>query len=362
MMSGKIREALRPARVLLLALVAGVVATFPADHGDARPKKPPVVTPPPPAPPPPPIQPATLNDRLIADAAAYQAYLQRVTAVSPAFVDGAGVAASLRVGSGYEPAALVRGAAAFGALAALREPTFVAAIRAAGPTPQARYVLLNRLIAEPGYVFTFPGADRAALYAKQAIGIQGLRLMAVGQAVKQSAYDVQHSAWSKEMVVDPAGRLAAVKSAGAAAMSPAPDVAATLKSELVGAAPMGLPSGPTVTYETPLIAKAMALAAFAAAGEAGDAAYERLMYLTSERNTAYCLAEAKMNLNQCLAVAKPHYEDIFCLGQHAMIDTGVCLARGGGGLMTISMRVQPLKLKPPARVAEAGRHPARRHR
>jgi hypothetical protein len=34
---------------------------------------------------------------------------------------------------------------------------------------------------------------------------------------------------------------------------------------------------------------------------------------------------AKLNLYQCLASAGPHYEDIFCLGQHAMIDPGQCV-------------------------------------
>jgi hypothetical protein len=41
---------------------------------------------------------------------------------------------------------------------------------------------------------------------------------------------------------------------------------------------------------------------------------------------------AKLNLYQCLAVAGPHYEDVFCLGQHALSDTAQCVndAVGGG--------------------------------
>jgi hypothetical protein len=35
---------------------------------------------------------------------------------------------------------------------------------------------------------------------------------------------------------------------------------------------------------------------------------------------------AKLNLYQCLASAGPQYEDIYCLGQHAMIDPGQCVA------------------------------------
>jgi hypothetical protein len=45
----------------------------------------------------------------------------------------------------------------------------------------------------------------------------------------------------------------------------------------------------------------------------------------TEPRTGSCLHMAKLNLYQCLASAGPHYEDIFCLGQHAMIDPGQCV-------------------------------------
>jgi len=45
----------------------------------------------------------------------------------------------------------------------------------------------------------------------------------------------------------------------------------------------------------------------------------------TEPKAAMCLRLAKLNLYQCLASAGPHYEDIFCLGQHAMIETGQCV-------------------------------------
>jgi hypothetical protein len=38
-----------------------------------------------------------------------------------------------------------------------------------------------------------------------------------------------------------------------------------------------------------------------------------------------CLRIAKLNYHQCLASAGPQYEDIYCLGQHAMIDPGQCV-------------------------------------
>ena len=41
---------------------------------------------------------------------------------------------------------------------------------------------------------------------------------------------------------------------------------------------------------------------------------------------------AKLNLYQCLAVAGPHYEHMFCLGEHSLHDTGQCLVAAGGGV------------------------------
>jgi hypothetical protein len=354
--------AIRPARTVLLLLAAALAVGLPAVQGEAKPRKPVEASPPPPVvQPPPPILGVALNSRMLNDAAAYQAYMIRASAISPAFGSGADVAAALRNGAAYEPQALIRGAMAAGAIAALQEPAFVASVRAAGANSNSRRLLLNRVIAEPGYIFTFPGSAAATRNVKQAIGGAGLRLLSTGAAVKQSAYDIQHQAWSKEFVVDRDARLAAVKSGSSTPPPPAPDIAAGLTRGITGGAPLGLGNAPIVSFQTPMIAKAMALAAFAALGEAGDANYERLTYLTSETNTGYCLSMAKLNLNQCLAVAKPHYEDVFCLGQHVLSDTGMCLARAGGGLMVLEVRARPIKLPPPKVGARSGR-PTHRHR
>ena len=65
--------------------------------------------------------------------------------------------------------------------------------------------------------------------------------------------------------------------------------------------------------------------------KAGDADANRLDWLTDDYFMDHCLAEAKLSLFECLAVAKPNYEDVFCLGQHALTDTGSCVVRGAGG-------------------------------
>ncbi len=56
---------------------------------------------------------------------------------------------------------------------------------------------------------------------------------------------------------------------------------------------------------------------------------------------------SKLNLYQCLAVSKPHYEDVFCLGQHALMDTGRCMVKGVGAVDPIEVYTSPLKIAAP---------------
>jgi hypothetical protein len=78
------------------------------------------------------------------------------------------------------------------------------------------------------------------------------------------------------------------------------------------------------------VTRGLAIAALAVLGEAGDANLDTLLGLMNEPNIGSCMATSKLNLYQCLAVARPHYEDVFCLGQHAMMDTGRCVIRAAG--------------------------------
>jgi len=124
---------------------------------------------------------------------------------------------------------------------------------------------------------------------------------------------VQHQAWSKANVPDPAGRLSRVKRISAAGYQPSRDDAGRLQSSLSGGARRG-------GAASPLVARGVAVAALSVLGEDGKA-----RGLMTEPKAAMCLRLAKLNLYQCLASAGPHYEDIFCLGQHAMIETGQCV-------------------------------------
>ncbi|HEY0436867.1 MAG TPA: hypothetical protein VGC92_09515, partial [Phenylobacterium sp.] len=71
---------------------------------------------------------------------------------------------------------------------------------------------------------------------------------------------------------------------------------------------------------SPLVTHGVALAALSLLGQEG-----RDRSLAADLRTGSCLRLAKLNYHQCLASAGPHYEDIYCLGQHAMIDPGQCV-------------------------------------
>jgi hypothetical protein len=108
--------------------------------------------------------------------------------------------------------------------------------------------------------------------------------------------------------------LARVKRLSAAGYHPEPGDAAHLRQAVADGGRRGGAS-------SPVVARGVALAALSVLGEP-----ERGRALMSEPRSASCLRLAKLNLYQCLASAGPQYEDIFCLGAHAMIEPGQCVA------------------------------------
>jgi hypothetical protein len=253
---------------------------------------------------------AALTDRsLQVRAAAFESFMRHARGIDPAFAGPADVAQALQTGASHEPHELEAGMIAFAALAALQEPRFVAAVRAeAAPGELAR-----RLAADPQAALALPGAEAAGARASGALYAQGFGLASDGEKVKHAAYSVQHQAWSTAKVADPAARLSRVKRLSAESYQPAREDAAQLQMAL--AQTVHRPGAPT-----PVVARGVALAALSVLGEQRQG-----QSLMSEPRAGSCLHMAKLNLYQCLASAGPHYEDIFCLGQHAMIDPGQCV-------------------------------------
>jgi len=310
-------------KALLLVSVA-LLASLSACETAAPPSPPP-----PPqaaaAPPPPPV---LLPSRVIEMAGVYKGYVDRAAAIDPAFTGGESIATALKIGETYEIDQFQRGETAYAAIVALQDPTFVATMRSFASNAAGRASVANAILADPRYATTFKGADSAAGLIIAALSEQGRRVAAVGVKVKQEAYDVQHQSWSKADVPDRPARLAAAKSMSAQLQKAIDRDTSNLQQAVTGSSSMSVSGAPAAPPYTPLVARALAVAAMAALGEGGEEYTERLVGLLAETNETSCLNMAKLNLYQCLAVSKPHYEDVFCLGQHILADTGQCIVKG----------------------------------
>jgi hypothetical protein len=304
-----------------------------------------------PAPPPPPppvavvIPPVSLSPKVVELASAYRGYVDRALTISPGFVDGDSVARSVKIGESYEPQTLLRGAIAYGAVAALQDPAYVAGVRKFVGDPEQRRTVAYEIMKDPAYAVGFAGSASAAGLVEVALGNDGRKLLARGKQVKQAAYDVQHSAWSKAEVADRTGRLALAKQLSATPQLGEVADTSRLQLAVTGGAPMGLTAETASPPYTPLVIRSLAVAALAALGYADDASLEQVMPVLTDPAASTCLTMSKLNLYQCLAVAKPHYEDVFCLGQHILMDTGVCVMKGAGAVMPIDIRPAPLNVK-----------------
>ncbi|HKP78449.1 MAG TPA: hypothetical protein VJU34_04935 [Phenylobacterium sp.] len=303
------------------SLAAALAAALLASCADAPP---PLITPPPPAPT------VSLPPRLIELASAYRRYMVRTTAITPGFTDGGGVAGALQTGASYEPQQLVRGAVAYSAVVALQDKAFVDGVRVYAKDPVQRKQIAYELMKDPAYAVGISGSASAAGLVIATLGGDGQKLYDQGKAVKQAAYDIQKQPWSKDEVLGREARLAGAKSLSASAMTGDVAETARLQQAAMGAASLGLTAAPVAPPYTPTVIRGLAIAALAVLGEATDANAEPLMELTREPNIGMCTSTSKLNLYQCLAVARPNYEDVFCLGQHAMMDTGRCLIRAAG--------------------------------
>lgn len=334
-----VNRAVRPFRFAAPA-AAGLAAILAACSSPA----------PPPAPPPPApvavIPPVSLSPKVVEQASAYRAYVARASAISPAFTGGADVAQSLRAGEAYEPQALLRGQIAYGAVAALQEPEFVAGVRKFAADPDQRREVAYAIIKDPAYAVGFAGSAKAAGLVMAALQDDARKLIDLGKSVKQAAYDVQHQGWSK---ADVSGRDARLSLAKELSSTPGlGEVAETarLQQAVTGGAQMGLAGGEAAPPYTPVVVHSLAVAAMAALGYADDASLGQVMPMLAEPNAANCLNMSKLNLYQCLAVAKPHYEDVFCLGQHVISDTGRCLMKDAGGPDPVEVKPVEPKVTP----------------
>jgi len=245
---------------------------------------------------------------LIAQASAFESFMRHARGIDGDFSGPAEVAQAVQTGAAHAPGELESGMVAYAALAALQEPAFVNAVRA----ERDGGALARRIEADPAAAMMLPGARDASARASGALYAQGQALAAEGQKVKHAAYAVQHQPWSTQRT-NGAAQLVQVKRAGNAGYHPEAGDGEKLAESLSQAGRRGGAPSPLVTH-------GVALAALSLLGREGA---DRS--LLADVRTGSCLRVAKLNYHQCLAAAGTRYEDIYCLGQHAMIDPGQCV-------------------------------------
>jgi len=338
---------------LVLGLAIGCVGL--ASCSEPPPPPPPVAV----APPPPTPAAFELSPAVVANAAAYEDYMAKAALVDPNFKSGADVAQALKLGASDDPQALLRGEIAYAAIAALQDPDYVSAIRTYSENDIGRRQLAQLIEQDPRYVLGITGSNTAAGLAIAVLMDQGRKLSADGAAVKQSAYDVQHQAWSKEFVPDRDERLASAKNSSGFAFSGRAEELAHLQRAAAGFEPLALNAPPATAPYPPVVIRGLAVAALALLGEAGEENETLVAPLLTDPTSANCLNMAKLNLYQCLAVAKPYYEDIFCLGEHVLHDTGECvLIDAGAPVPPAESTLAPPPAPEPAKPAASSRRHA----
>ena len=318
-----------------LAFVCAQTAPAAAFSFGKKHKAPEVVAAPPPPPPPEPeiaVGPPALAGYVITTAGAYAAYMQSAAGIGNRFTNGGSVIDALRLGVHSEQHQMQQGVVAYAAIVALQDPDFVAGVRGFASHASTRDAMVRYILADPNYVMTLPGHDSAAGLIVATLNGQGARLQAAGELVQQASLDIQlKAAWSKKAAPNQAGTLEEVKHLSATTLDPPEDVKARLTQASTGAAPLGLAGGMAAQQPySQTVARGMAIAALAILGKAGDQDMPYVMALLVNDGDGFCFNMSKLNLYQCLSVARPHYENMYCLGLHAMADTGRCVRAAVG--------------------------------
>jgi hypothetical protein len=212
----------------------------------------------------------------------------------------------------------------------LQDPTFVGALRKFAVDPDGRTQMARTILNDPNYVTAIAGSDSAAGLVESALIGVAQPVVTKSAGIKQAAYDIQHQAWSKEFVSNRDQRLLAAKTSSPDFMRASSDDVQRMSDAATGASPLSITGEAAKSPYPPVVVHALAVAALAALGQAGDENAPLIVSMLGDAGSQKCLDMAKLNLYQCLAVAKPHYEDVFCLGQHALADTGQCMLYAAG--------------------------------
>ncbi|MDB5441006.1 MAG: hypothetical protein JWM33_3433, partial [Caulobacteraceae bacterium] len=267
----------------------------------------------------------------LAQAAAYRGFIAQGGSISANFADGDAVSRGMVAGSAYEQNQFMEGMIAYGAVAALSDPAFMAGVREFGGDPAQRAQIVAAIIADPAYAVSFKGSDTAAGLVIAALRQDGQKLYDAGAKVFQASYDLQLTApWSKRDATSPAQRLSDAKTAAQRAVTGDAAESARLSQAANVGGPLGIAAPAVAPPYSQAVIRALAVAALAALGEAGDERYDQIKPMLIDSVTPFCLNLAKLDVNQCLAAAKPWYEVVYCMGKAELVETGQCVISATG--------------------------------
>ncbi|WP_312127398.1 hypothetical protein [Brevundimonas sp.] len=320
-----------------LAVAAIAAATLIASCATPEPEAPP------PAPPPPAPE-LSLNQSVAEAASIYVSFVRDLNTIKAGgFQSAEEIQAEMRKGAAYDAAQMSRAMIAYGSILALQSPEFVAGVRQYASDPAQRQTMVARIIADPAYAATLPGADYAAGVMVNALIRDVDALTFIADGVEADAYTIQERndprrRWAIASVADREGRLQVAKNLSVPRLPSAEDSARLFAAAHSGNGIQVSPAQRGAPY-TPAVVNSLAIAALAALGAAGDEAKANTDALMTEQNNEFCLNMSKLMLYQCLAAAKPSYEDMFCTGRHIVRDLAQCASQFAGPRPTITVSV-----------------------
>ncbi|HYC96668.1 hypothetical protein [Brevundimonas sp.] len=276
---------------------------------------------------PPPIN---LNRGVAEAAAVYMAFSRDMAALEGGFSDPEQIQAALRRGSAYDPGQISRGLVAYASILALQSPEFVSGVRSLADDQITREKIVADIVADPSYASTLPGAEAAAGLVMTTLAADINALGRAANSIENDAYAIQalydpRRPWGVAEVANRESRLQAAKVQSAMTVPPSADEAARLFAAAhSGGGALPVTGDPRKPPYPPAVVNALALAALAALGYAGENARANTDALQFDRVSHGCLSMSKLNLFQCLAASRPNYEDMFCLGRHIVRDLATC--------------------------------------
>lgn len=379
------------AAVAVIAL-AGAVEAQPRTKAKAKAPQPAVVAPAAPV-----VDPGPPPEPLAHAVKAYASYQNEINLLQSASLGTANdLEAALDRAAGYNRAALTRGWIAYGAMTAAQAPEFVRGVRDTA-AHYGRDVMIRGLTLDPAYAERLKGGAEAARLAMLSARADGARVYTVGERYKEMAYSLQNQRWANQIAPAQPARVTRMRTLAAGAgsrdvpaefaprlvvpagsvtpwtdpnqfggatfwdnfrLAPAPAVTAPVAAPV--AAPVVAPAAPRLLQPHPdrvtTINRMTTLAALYVMDATLDPAAQADRML-NEGSTERCLELAQVQFYQCMSAARFRYENAFCLGEHALKETGACMRNA-----TVEAQMTPVvaALPPPAAPVAPEPAPTRR--